>query len=490
MKKIFALTLLFIMTLTLTACSASNIFDFILVEDSNEFLTMVTSADWPPFEFITFDERGRQTVRGVDIELGKAIAKNAGMNLRVIHKGFDFLIEDVRSGAADMAIAALTPTTERRQVVDFSYSYFDSETVVVVRNSDLGNFATLDDLNNPNIRVGAQLGSLQQFLLEETAPNANMSLLQTGPELLQFLVNGNLDAVIFEEAVFNTSAADFPSLSIALPLHSAYSGYSVITQQGNTELMAIINQTILELRETNEINYWFDYYSNFEHPEGSGAVWSWANISLLLNGLLMTIIFALLAVALGALLALVPAFMRISGSVILRQIATWYIEIIRGTPIIVQVFIFYALIVIRPIPFMGIDLGAFIPGLIALVVNCSAYIAEIIRGGIQSVDKGQTEASRSLGMSNSQTMFKVILPQAVKKIIPSLGNEFVTIIKETSIFMFLGVAELMFQVRIIQSRTFRSLEVFLVAGVLYLLITIPVSKLMNHLERKLKYESK
>lgn len=211
------------------------------------------------------------------------------------------------------------------------------------------------------------------------------------------------------------------------------------------------------------------------------------NISKLFQGLFMTLILAFLAVLLGALLATVPAFMRMSKNKILKGIATTYVEVIRGTPMLVQVLIIYQLMNIPLILFLGLDMGSFIPGLVALVINSSAYISEVIRAGILAVDKGQTEAARSLGMSSSQTMIKIILPQAINNIIPALGNEFVTIIKETSIFMYLGIAELMFQVNIIKSNTFRVTEVYIVAGVLYMILTIPLSKLMNALERRLRY---
>jgi polar amino acid transport system permease protein/polar amino acid transport system substrate-binding protein len=133
------------------------------------------------------------------------------------------------------------------------------------------------------------------------------------------------------------------------------------------------------------------------------------------------------------------------------------------------------------------DMGSFIPGLVALLINSSAYISEIIRGGILAVDKGQSEAARSLGLNSKQTMFKIVLPQAIKNIFPALGNEFVTIIKETSIFMYLGVAELMYQVGIIKSSSPAVTELYIVAGLLYLALTFPLSKVMNRIERRLRY---
>ena len=211
------------------------------------------------------------------------------------------------------------------------------------------------------------------------------------------------------------------------------------------------------------------------------------SISLLFQGLIMTLLLAFLAVILGSILALIPALMRLSKHKFLSIPATAYVEIIRGTPMLVQVLLIYQLLNIPLFLIGGIDMGSFVPGLVALLINSSAYISEIIRGGIQAVDQGQTEAARSLGMSQYLTMKKIILPQAIKNIFPALGNEFVTIIKETSIFMYLGIAELMYQVGILKANSPAVTELYIVAGLMYLLLTYPLSKLMNMLERRMHY---
>jgi len=202
---------------------------------------------------------------------------------------------------------------------------------------------------------------------------------------------------------------------------------------------------------------------------------------------MMTLLLAFLAVVLGSILALIPALMRLSKNKFLNVPATAYVEIIRGTPMLVQVLLIYQLLNIPLFLIGGIDMGSFVPGLVALLINSSAYISEIIRGGIQAVDQGQTEAARSLGMSQYVTMKKIILPQAIKNIFPALGNEFVTIIKETSIFMYLGIAELMYQVGILKANSPAVTELYIIAGLMYLLLTYPLSKLMNLLERRMHY---
>ncbi len=209
-------------------------------------------------------------------------------------------------------------------------------------------------------------------------------------------------------------------------------------------------------------------------------------ISIFLRGLGMTLLLAVISVILGSLLGLIPAFMRLSKHKILNIIAMSYTEVIRGTPLLVQVLLIYSFVRIPVTIVMGIDLSSFIPGMIALLINSSAYVSEVFRAGILSIDRGQTEASLSLGMNEKQTMFLIVLPQAIKNIIPALGNEFVTMIKETSIFMYLGIAELMYSAVIVRSSTYAVKESYIVVAVLYFLLTFPTSKFMGYLERRFK----
>lgn len=209
-------------------------------------------------------------------------------------------------------------------------------------------------------------------------------------------------------------------------------------------------------------------------------------ITLLLKGLGMTLLLSLLAVVSGSVFGFLLTLLRLSKIKIVSHIALLYVEIFRGTPLLVQVLLLYAFINIPVTIFLGIDLSSFIPGMLALTLNSTAYVSELIRGGIHSIDKGQSEASLSLGLSESQTMRHIIMPQAFKVIVPSLGNEFVTIIKETSIFMYLGISELMYSAMMIKVQTYRIKEVYLVVAILYFLLTYPTSKLMLYIESRLK----
>lgn len=200
------------------------------------------------------------------------------------------------------------------------------------------------------------------------------------------------------------------------------------------------------------------------------------------TGLKMTLKVSLLAVLSGLILGTLVSLLRLSGLWPLRVLGSVYVEIIRGTPLIVQLFLFnYGL----PI-FLGVDIGIFTAAYLALTVNSAAYIAEIMRAGIQAVDKGQMEAARSLGMSRSLAMRQIILPQAFKNVLPALGNEFVVVVKESSVLSVIGFAELTYQANAIRGATYIPIEPMLVTAAIYFALIFTMSKLLGIGERRLK----
>ena len=245
-------------------------------------------------------------------------------------------------------------------------------------------------------------------------------------------------------------------------------------------------------------------------------------LSMFRDGLICTISLSALTVIFGFVLALILAMIRLSNFNVFRFLSTYtqrkllqrggfvlalsrfnplsflanvYVEVFRATPMLVQLFIIYYII------FAGIDLpnfklfgfirfDRFLPGVVALSLNSGAYLSEIIRSGIQSIDGGQTEAARSLGMSQLQNMRFIILPQAIKNILPAIANEFVTIIKESSICYTIGVQEIMYAVASVKGATFSIAEPLIVATCVYFCLTFPTSKIIAYFERKMSVGDK
>lgn len=204
---------------------------------------------------------------------------------------------------------------------------------------------------------------------------------------------------------------------------------------------------------------------------------------IFLKGLAGTLKYAFIAVSLGTILGAFVAMLSLSKNKILSGIATVYVNVLRGTPLLVQMYIsYYFLPMAFPI-LNNIDVVYFV--LLALVLNSSAYVGEIIRGGINSVDKGQVEAARSLGMTAGHTMSKIVLPQAIKNILPALGNEYIAMIKETSLAGTFMLYELMYTRTLLANKYLIWQPLFIIAGI-YLVVTLLLSFLVSLLEKRLR----
>jgi His/Glu/Gln/Arg/opine family amino acid ABC transporter permease subunit len=202
----------------------------------------------------------------------------------------------------------------------------------------------------------------------------------------------------------------------------------------------------------------------------------------LVEGVTTTLVFTCIAVALGVVLGTIVAMLKMSKYKIVRFLVSIYIEVIRGTPILLQLYIFY-FVLPEVLPFL--NLSQFMWVAIAMCVNSGAYVSEVIRSGIQAVDKGQTEAARSLGMSKSQTMMKIILPQAIRNILPALGNEFIMMLKETSLASTFFLGDLMTSYAIVKGVTYLTLEPMTIVAIIYLCMTFPLSKIVEKFEKKM-----
>ena len=209
------------------------------------------------------------------------------------------------------------------------------------------------------------------------------------------------------------------------------------------------------------------------------------------QGVEYTLLLAIVSVSLAVIPAMLLALMRLSRNKVVKTISGAYIAVFRSTPMLVQLSIIYfglfGVISIPRVTILGfVDLSRFVPGVVALALNSSAYVAEIFRAGILAVDAGQMEAARSLGLSKWQGMKLVVLPQAIKNVLPALANEVVTMVKESSICSMLGMAELMFGAKAVASTTYISLAPYTLAALIYFCINYPASKAIEAVERRMR----
>ncbi|HDC6172566.1 TPA: ABC transporter permease subunit [Staphylococcus aureus] len=434
------------------------------------------SADYAPMEF-EHTVNGKTEYAGVDIDLAKKIAKDNNLKLKIVNMSFDSLLGALKTGKIDIIISGMTSTPERKKQVDFSDSYMMTKNIMLVKKDKVNEYKDIKDFNNK--KVGAQKGTEQEKIAQTEIENASITSLSRLPDVILALKSGKVEGAVVEKPVAEAYLKQNPKLGISnVKFNEEEKDTVIAVPKDSPKLLSQINKTIKEVKDKGLIDKYMTNAANAMNDD-SGLISKYG--SFFLKGIKITILISLIGVALGSILGAFVALMKLSKIKIISWIASIYIEILRGTPMLVQVFIVFFGITAA----LGLDISALVCGTIALVINSSAYIAEIIRAGINAVDKGQMEAARSLGLNYRQTMKSVIMPQAIKNILPALGNEFVTLIKESSIVSTIGVGEIMFNAQVVQGISFDPFTPLLVAAALYFVLTFVLTRIMNMIEGRL-----
>jgi arginine/lysine/histidine/glutamine transport system substrate-binding and permease protein len=456
-------------------------------------LRVATEPAFPPFEF-----KGKNgEVQGFSYDLMNAIASAGGFNVDFQSIPFDGIIPALQAKTMDAAISSITITSERAKSVSFSRPYFKSGLAIAVR-ADNQNITSFESLKNKKIAV--QLGTTGSQKAKEIS-GAQLRSFDSAPLALQELANGNVDAVINDAPVtlYAINTGNLQGIKVVQQLLTE-EFYGIATTK-NSPNLALINQglsNILKNRKYNQIyRKWFNATppklpekSPFANQNGTGnsAIITSINVILqsfpiLLQGALVTLQLTVFSVIIGLVGGSLIGIVRLSKIAPVRWLARAYIDFFRGTPLLVQIFMIYF-----GIPAIFQELGLtftlerFTAAVIALSLNSAAYIAEIVRAGIQSIEIGQGEAAESLGLSSVQTMRYVIFPQAFRRMLPALGNEFISMLKDTSLVAVIGFEELFRKGQLIVSENYRAFEIYAAVAVVYLCLTLLSSQAFSKLE--------
>ncbi len=435
-----------------------------------------TDTTFAPFEFTNEDGE----LVGIDMDLLHAIAEDQGFEVEIRQLGFDAALQALQSNQVDAVMAGMSITEERQQTFDFSEPYFTSGIQLgVLEASDI---QSLDDLDGKTVAV--KTGTQGQTFAEDNQEEYGFRITPYSD------TTDMVDAVKAGQAVGYFE--DFPVLAYGIQQGSGFRligepelggeyGFAVNKGQ-NPELIEKFNAGLANLQESGEYDEIVDTYLGGEasaQPTDivSVAVKYWPQ---LMQGLWLTILSTLVALVAAFILGVAFGFGRLSRFLPFRWLATAYVFVFRGTPILVQAFfVFFAI----PQLFPGLTFNPFVAGAITLSLNTGAYMTEIIRGGIQAVDPGQNEASRSLGLGHWKTMQKVVLPQAFRIMIPSFVNQGIITLKDTSLISVIGLAELTFQSRQIIASTYLSAQVLTIVAIIYFVVITLLTLLANRLER-------
>lgn len=467
MKKI-AIFLLIILSL-LTGCS----------KKTEEELVLVTEAGFAPFEYY---QNGK--IVGVDIEIGEAIAKKLNKKLVVKDIAFSSIINEIKTGKSDIGAAGISYTEERAKEVNFTINYTISKQIIIVRKN-----SSIKDINDIKGKVAVQLGTVADTYLTEKYPNITLIREKQFMAAIEDLKGNKVDAVVMDEIpakkLINNDLIILDKVLIE-------DSYGMVINKEDSELLSTANEVIKDLKENGSIDEMI-----YRHLSGDKLVKKQSitdrmynsiirdgRYKYILEGLKNTILMSIGAVTIGIILGSLLAIIRnyhdnTKKLKVFSFLSKMYVNIIRGTPSILQLMIIYYVI------FSKQNVNIVLVGILAFGINSSAYVAEIVRAGLNSIDKGQKEAGFALGLNYPKVMRYIVFPQAIKNVLPALGNEFITLVKETAVGAYIGIVELTKASDIIASRTYDYFFPLIIIAIIYLIITFTLSKLVSLMEKRL-----
>lgn len=443
-------------------------------------LVVGTSAEYAPYEFHK-TINGQDKIIGFDMDVARTIAKHLGVKLVVQDMSFDALLGAVKTGKIDMAIAGMTSTPERKKEVNFSTPYYNDKNVILTLKQNKNKFATLQQLQNA--KLGAQVSSSQASLAGDLTNKPIVSVKRVTDMVTQ-LSQKKVDAVVVAQTTAKSYLDQSDQFAITKAVLPIKTGNAVsVVMNKNAPVLKEKVDGILKAHVIGAPLHRWQNKAIKQMNKKESFITQYA--PYFIKGTGYSVGLAVIGVFFGIVLGVLFALMKMSSIKPLKWIAVAYIEAVRGVPLLIQVFIVYF-----GTQVIGIHVSSFLAGAIAMFLNSAAYVAEIIRSGIQAVPTGQTEAARSLGFTKNQTMRYMILPQAIKNILPALGNEFVTVIKEGSVVSVIGVGELTFQTSVVQGASFKPFIPLIITAAIYFILTFGISRLLNLFEKKLRKSDK
>ena len=417
-----------------------------VINDDDTFV-VATNMPFGPFEYKGSDGKAY----GIDIEIAIGFAQSRGLELAIIEMDFNSIFFNISSGYSDIGMAGITITPAREEEYEFTTPYYNASQKLIVQknNHDFDQCKTAEDVEN----VLKKLKNKEICYQNGTTGNWYI----VGDEGFGF------------EGFANIKGVGYSTLLSAFQDVAYGSVYAVVADELPAEaLLDKLNDSFIEKVQSFMNSLGVKYFQ-----------------MLLLEGFINTIAIAIIGLFIGIVIGIIVGMIKVAPKYkwymkVLDKISTGYVTVFRGTPIVVQLLVAY--FVIRPL--LPIMINKLPIAIIVFGLNSGAYISEIIRGGINSVDKGQMEASRALGLNYKTSMFKVVIPQAIKNIIPSIGNEFIALIKETSIVSFISIVDLYSALQKIGDPNYDYMVPYLAMALVYVIVIVIISAVIKLIEKR------
>lgn len=505
---------------TILSCLAALFMLFIGVTNAqaDNYLRVGMEAAYAPFNWTQDNssngavpiEGTKQYANGYDVQTAKKIAKTLGKKPLIVKTKWEGLVPALTSGKIDLIIAGMSPTKERKKEIAFSNSYYTSEPVLVVRKDS--KYAKAKNLNDfSGAKVTSQQGVYLYNLINQIPKVSRQTAMGDFSQMRQALASNVIDAYVSErpEALSSTKAnSNFKMVSLKNGFKVSKSDVTIAVgmRKGDPRIEQVnaaldqfplkeqisLMDKIIPMQPSQNNSDQKESKSNFFDQVSKIVKNNW---KALLRGtgvtLLISIIGTIAGLIIGLLIGVYRTAPKASNLILawLQKIFGWlltvYIEVFRGTPMIVQAMVIYY----GTAQAFGVSLDRTLAAIFIVSINTGAYMSEIVRGGIFAVDKGQFEAATALGFTHRQTMRKIVLPQVIRNILPATGNEFVINIKDTSVLNVISVVELYFSGNTVATQTYQYFQTFFIIAVIYFILTFTVTRILRLVERKMDQDN-
>lgn len=444
--------------------------------DAKKTYVIGTDTTFAPFEF----QDENSDFVGIDIDLIKAIAKDQGFEVNIKSLGFNAALQALQSGNVDGVIAGMSITDERKQTFDFSDPYFDAGPTMGIK-ADNDTIKSYEDLRGKRVAVktGTEGATFAASIKDKYG--FTIATFDDSTQLVDDVKAGGSVAYFEDYPVLAYGVAQGNGMKTVTEKEAGGSYGFAVNKGKNQELLQMFNKGLANLKANGEYQKIRDKYLDETASAPKTKLEIITNsMPAFLKGMGWTLYYTIVSLFFAFIIGLIFGSMKVSHNKLLRGIATVFVDIFRGIPLLLLVsFVYFAI----PQAF-GFTMQVWLASIIALSLNAGAYVTEIIRGGIQSIDKGQMEAARSLGVPYGTAMRKIILPQAIKVMVPSFINQMVITLKDTSIMSVIGLVELMQSGKLVVARTYDTFTVYLVLAIMYLIVITILTKIADRLERR------
>lgn len=448
------------------------------VNNNSKIIRVGTSGTYYPFTFVEGDQP-----QGFEIDVWDEIGHRLGYDIEYKNASFSGLFGMLDSDKIDVIANQITITEERSKKYYFSNPYVVSGAQIVVAKDSSVQIHSFEDLQGK--RVGVDLGSNYEQILKAKNSRGEIITYQSTDTAFNDLMIGRIDAVVIDKisALINIQEKNLPLALAGDTFEKVENAFVFAKNDRNQKLVSEVNQVLTQMTDEGTLQQISNKWLNTDVSAKNESNFVGDLLRAVLSGVKVTLLLSIISIIIGLITGILIAvirYLRVRG---IEQILSVYVAFFRGTPLLVQLFLLYFGL---PQIFHGLKgMGGFTATYIALGLNASAYIAEVLRGSFQSIDKGQMEACLTIGMQPIQAIKRILLPQVMRMSIPAIGNIYIDIVKGSSLAFTIGVAEMLAKAQMVASTNYKFFESYIVVAIVYWILIEIFNYIQKLIEKKM-----